>query len=56
MPDQKMFDLCRRISKEQDPQKMASLVDELITLLNEEQDTIKAKIRANIGNHVGTLD
>jgi hypothetical protein len=49
MPDQKLFNLCRQISSETDSERLASLLDELIKLLNEEQDTIKAKIRANIG-------
>jgi hypothetical protein len=56
MPDQKMLELCRKISTEMNPEKMADLVNELINLLNEEQDVIKAKIRANIGNHVGTAE
>jgi hypothetical protein len=50
MPDQKLFDLCSRISKEHDPKKLAAAVDELIKLLNEEQDVIKARINANLRN------
>jgi hypothetical protein len=56
MPNQKLFDLCRRISAEQDSEKMVSLVDELIKLLNEEQAVIKAKIRNNVGSYLGKID
>jgi hypothetical protein len=56
VPDQKMFDLCRQISTELDPVKMAALVEELIKLLNAEQDAIKAKIRVNLSSQSGTLD
>jgi hypothetical protein len=49
MPDQKLFHLCRQISTQKDPQELTQLIDDLIKLLSEEQDTIKAKIRANIG-------
>ena len=48
MPDQKLFQLCHEISTQKDSQQLAVLVEEVIQLLNEEQDTIKAKIRANI--------
>lgn len=54
MPDQKMLELCRRISTEMDPVKMAGLVDQLIKLLNEEQDVIKSKIRANLGSRLAS--
>jgi hypothetical protein len=48
MPDQKLIRLCERISKENDPAKMTALLDELIQLLGEEQDEIRAKINANL--------
>jgi hypothetical protein len=48
MPDQKLMRLCESISKETDPAKMSALLDELIQLLAEEQDTIRAKITANL--------
>lgn len=51
-----MLDLCRRISTEMDPLKMSGLVDELIQLLNEEQDVIKSKIRANLGSRLASED
>jgi hypothetical protein len=48
MPDRKLYDLCSRITKERDPEKLTATIDELIKLLNEEQAAIKAKIRANL--------
>jgi hypothetical protein len=48
MPDQKLIRLCESISKETDPGKMTVLLDELIKLLGEEQDEIRAKINANL--------
>jgi hypothetical protein len=48
MPDQKLLQLCREISTQKDSQQLALLIEDLIKLLAEEQDTIKAKIRANI--------
>lgn len=56
MPDRKMMELCRQISAEKDPGKLLSLVEQLTRLLTEEQDGIKAKIRANIGRSVGSSD
>jgi hypothetical protein len=56
MPDRKLMELCRRIATEPNPAKLAVAIDELIKLLAEEQDTIKAKIRANLRNHMGTVD
>jgi len=52
MPDQKLFQLCRQISTQKDPQQLSALIDDLIKLLAEEQDTIRAKIRANVGRSV----
>lgn len=49
MPDEKMKQLCAKISAEKDPLKVMSLTEQLIKLLDEEQDAIRAKIRANIG-------
>jgi hypothetical protein len=48
MPDEKLIRLCESISKETDPAKMTALLDELIKLLGEEQDAIRAKINANL--------
>ena len=48
MPEKKMFDLCSKITKERDPERLTATIDELIKLLTEEQDAIKAKIRANL--------
>jgi hypothetical protein len=48
MPDTKLYDLCSRITNERDPEKLAATIDELIKLLNEEQDAIKAKISTNL--------
>jgi hypothetical protein len=48
MPDEKLIRLCECISKETDPAKMTALLDELIKLLGEEQDAIRAKINANL--------
>jgi hypothetical protein len=50
MPDQRFLELCRLITAEKDPRKLVALTEELTELLAEEQDVIKAKIRANIGN------
>jgi len=44
MPDQRMFELCRKIAAEKSPQKLIELTDQLIALLAKEQDTIKANI------------
>ncbi len=49
MPDRKLFKLCREITNEREPQKLTQLIDELSKLLKDEQENIKAKIRANIG-------
>jgi hypothetical protein len=56
MPDQKLYDLCSLIAVERDPKKLSAAIDELIKLLDEEQDAIKAKINANLRNHTGALD
>jgi hypothetical protein len=53
VPDQKMVDLCTRISAEKDHKKLIELTDELIKLLTEEQDAIRAKIKANLSKSVG---
>ena len=44
MSDQKFLELCRRIASETDPKKMTEAIDEMYSLLHEEQDVIKAKI------------
>jgi hypothetical protein len=44
VPDQRMFELCRKIADEKNPQKLIELTDELIALLAKEQDAIKANI------------
>jgi response regulator RpfG family c-di-GMP phosphodiesterase len=56
MPDQKMYDLCRRIRDEKDSERLIALVEALTKLLDEEQQAIKAKIRANIGGSVTTAE
>jgi hypothetical protein len=43
-----MRELCTRISAEKDSEKLLEEVNELIRLLDQEQETIKAKIKANI--------
>ena len=48
MPDRKLYDLCSRITKERDPERLTANIDELIKLLYEEQAEIKAKIKANL--------
>lgn len=48
MPDQKLIRLCESISKETDPARMTALLEDLLKLLNEEQDEIRAKINANL--------
>jgi hypothetical protein len=48
MPDQRLMRLCESISKETDSARMTALLDELIQLLGEEQDAIRAKINANL--------
>jgi len=45
--DEEIYDLCHQISKEKDSDKLLALVQQLTQLLAEEQDDIKAKIRAN---------
>jgi ABC-type transporter Mla subunit MlaD len=46
MPDEKLFQLCRKISQEGDPTTLNALIDELTELLSEEQQQIKANISA----------
>jgi hypothetical protein len=53
MPDVKLRQLCEQISKESNHQRLSALIDELYKLLIEEQDAIKKKIRANLGNNLG---
>lgn len=48
MTDEQLRQLSAKIAAEKDPKKLAELTSELIRLLAEEQDTIKAKIRTNI--------
>ena len=49
MTDEKFTQLCAKIATEKDPRKLAEATSELIKLLAEEQDAIKAKISANLG-------
>jgi len=50
MPDQKLFEICRRIdAQKNDPEKLMTAIEDLLKFLNEEQDAIKAKIRDNLG-------
>jgi hypothetical protein len=48
MPDQKMRELCEKISAEKDSGKLLALTDELIKLLEADEEKIKANIRARI--------
>lgn len=54
MPNQEIQDLCTKISKEQDTEKVMVMIDELIKLLGAEQDAIKNKINANLGRSAHT--
>lgn len=45
----KINELCAKLAEEKDSDKFSALVQELLKLLNEEQDAIKAKVRRNIG-------
>jgi hypothetical protein len=49
MRNQKVQELCTKISTEQDSQKVMELTEELIKLLGAEQEAIKLKINANLG-------
>lgn len=53
MPEQKLLALCRRISVETDPKELTGAIDELIKLLAEEQDVIKAKISNMLSKSAG---
>ncbi len=55
MPDQRFLQLCSEISKERDPEKIVALIEELTALLEKEQNTIKAKIKANLMDYKGDL-
>jgi hypothetical protein len=50
MPDVRLRQLCEQISTESNHERLSALIDELYKLLIEEQDAIKVKIRANLGN------
>lgn len=50
MPARKLRGLCRQISTEKDPEKLSAAIDDLIKLLAEERDAIKAKIRNALAN------
>lgn len=52
-PDEKLIRLCHHIGTESDPKKLIALLEQLITLLHEEQDAIREKIRQRLGNTVG---
>jgi uncharacterized protein (DUF2344 family) len=51
-PDEKLIQLCRHIGTERDPKKLSSLIEQLITLLHEEQDAIREKIRQRLSKAV----
>ncbi|HYA25772.1 MAG TPA: hypothetical protein VEF05_16530 [Terriglobales bacterium] len=53
MPDVKLRQLCEQISKESNHDRLTALIDDLYKLLVEEQDAIKAKIKANLGKSLG---
>jgi hypothetical protein len=56
MTDQTMLELCRKICVAADSNEQMALIGELAKRLAEEQDAIKAKIRANLGKTVGAAD
>jgi hypothetical protein len=56
MPDERMRELCLKISAEKDSKKLMELTEELIKLLSEEQDTIRMKIRETIGKSVASAE
>jgi hypothetical protein len=56
MPDQKLRELCLKISTEQDSEKLIKLVEELNKLLADEQDVIKAKIRSRFSKDITAAD
>lgn len=56
MPDHKMRELCSKISVEKDAEKLMALTEELIKLLEEDQDVIRAKIRATMRNSVASAE
>jgi hypothetical protein len=56
MPDQKMMQLCAKISVEKDSQKLVELVEELNELLAKEHDTIKHNINLRLNKGVGASD
>ena len=53
MPDVRLRQLCEQISKESNHERLTVLVHELHKLLVQEQDAIKARIKANLGNNLG---
>ena len=44
LPDDRLIDLCSKIGKETDPAKLALLSEDLITLVRDEKDAIRAKL------------
>ena len=54
MPDQKMRELCVKISLEKDSAALLKMTEELIQLLHDEQATIKSRIKANITQTLGS--
>ncbi len=53
MPDGNLLLLCRRISVEKNPTKIAKLIEELIRRLTEEQNMIKAMIASRLCKSMG---
>jgi cytochrome b len=47
-PDAQLMQLCAKMGTEKNPRKIAALISQLVRLLTEEQNTIKAKIVANL--------
>jgi hypothetical protein len=47
-PDAHLMQLCAKIGTEKNPRKMAALISQLVRVLTEEQNAIKAKIVANL--------
>jgi hypothetical protein len=47
-PDAQLMQLCAKIGPEKNPEKIAALISQLVRLLTEEQNAVKAKIVANL--------
>src|SRR5581483_6312328 len=50
MSDEELLSLCQRISTETNPTKLTKLLQELIQMLHQEQDSIKGAIAERLSN------